>query len=165
MGPCSGKMPDEFNITWLHRGDPILNVSDLSIEASRNLGLLLDQLRYQAVKSLSNMVVIVLIKRIRVYKTKSLGQEVQQIILLRNLRKAAAQEVVYEVRQHNGLLVDKPDTLLQLQKEDGTCKDYPVGAALEATKNTLIQDSIKLLLDFSVVFGQELGLKGSRQYT
>ncbi|CAI9299062.1 unnamed protein product [Lactuca saligna] len=60
---CVVEMPDEFNITWLHRGDPIHNVSDLSIEASRNLGLLLDQLRYQFVKSLNNMVVIVLIKR------------------------------------------------------------------------------------------------------
>lgn len=58
----SGEMPDEFNIAWLRGGHPILNVSDLSIEASRNLGLLLDQLRYPAVKSLSNMVVIVLIK-------------------------------------------------------------------------------------------------------
>ncbi|CAH1427647.1 unnamed protein product [Lactuca virosa] len=41
---------------------------------------------------------------------------------------------------------------------DGTGKEYPLGAALEATKNTLIQDSIKLLLDFRVVFDQELGL-------
>ncbi|XP_071715633.1 uncharacterized protein [Rutidosis leptorrhynchoides] len=48
---------DEFNIAWLRGGHPILNVGDLSIEASKNLGLLLDQLRYPAVKS-----VIVLIK-------------------------------------------------------------------------------------------------------
>ncbi|GJY87707.1 symplekin isoform X1 [Tanacetum coccineum] len=47
---------------WLRGGHPIINVGDLSIEASRNLGLLLDQLRYPAVKSLSNIVVIVLIK-------------------------------------------------------------------------------------------------------
>ncbi|KAI3732335.1 hypothetical protein L1987_63539 [Smallanthus sonchifolius] len=53
---------DEFNIAWLRGGHPILNVADLSIEASKNLGLLLDQLRYPTVKSLSNMVVIVLIK-------------------------------------------------------------------------------------------------------
>ncbi|KAF5762617.1 putative armadillo-like helical, symplekin, symplekin/Pta1 [Helianthus annuus] len=53
---------DEFNIAWLRGGHPILNVADLSVEASKNLGLLLDQLRYPAVKSLSNMVVIVLIK-------------------------------------------------------------------------------------------------------
>lgn len=53
---------DDFNIAWLRGGHPVLNVSDLSIEASRNLGLLLDQLRYPAVKSLSNVVVIVLIK-------------------------------------------------------------------------------------------------------
>ncbi|KAK9069962.1 hypothetical protein SSX86_010360 [Deinandra increscens subsp. villosa] len=53
---------DEFNIAWLRGGHPKLNVADLSIEASKNLGLLLDQLRYPAVKSLSNMVVIVLIK-------------------------------------------------------------------------------------------------------
>ncbi|KAI3677522.1 hypothetical protein L6452_36786 [Arctium lappa] len=58
----SGEMPDEFNIAWLRGGHPILNVGNLSIEASQNLGLLLDQLRYPAVKSLSNMVVIVLIK-------------------------------------------------------------------------------------------------------
>ncbi|CAH1431347.1 unnamed protein product [Lactuca virosa] len=53
-------MPDEFNITWLHRRDPILNQ----------------------------------------YGGYCANQE-------RNLRKAAAQEVVDKVRQHNGLLVDQ----------------------------------------------------------
>ncbi|XP_076914378.1 uncharacterized protein LOC143573367 isoform X1 [Bidens hawaiensis] len=53
---------DEFNIAWLRGGHHILNVAELSAEASKNLGVLLDQLRYPAVKSLSNMVVIVLIK-------------------------------------------------------------------------------------------------------
>ncbi|GJY67806.1 symplekin isoform X1 [Tanacetum coccineum] len=60
--PADQTSADEFNIAWLRGGHPILNVGDLSTEASRNLGLLLDQLRYPAVKSLSNMVVIVLIK-------------------------------------------------------------------------------------------------------
>ncbi|CAH1421725.1 unnamed protein product [Lactuca virosa] len=49
-------------------------------------------------------------------------------------------------------------TLLQIQKEDGTSKEYPLGDALEATKNTLIQGSTKLLLDFYVVLDEELGL-------
>ncbi|CAH1429949.1 unnamed protein product [Lactuca virosa] len=49
-------------------------------------------------------------------------------------------------------------TLLQIQKEDGTCKEYPLGVVLEATKNTLIQGNTKLLLDFRVVLDQELGL-------
>ncbi|CAH1418702.1 unnamed protein product [Lactuca virosa] len=75
-----------------------------------------------------------------------------------NLRKAAAQEVDDKVRQHSGLMVDQPDTLLQIQKEDGTGKEYPLGAALEATKNILIQDSIKLLLDFRVVFLSRVGI-------
>ncbi|KAL8232547.1 hypothetical protein R6Q57_002325 [Mikania cordata] len=52
----------EFNIAWLRGGHPMLNVADLSFEASKNLGLLLDPLRFPAVKSHSNMVVIVLIK-------------------------------------------------------------------------------------------------------
>ncbi|GKA33899.1 putative reverse transcriptase domain-containing protein, partial [Tanacetum coccineum] len=60
--PADQTSSDEFNMAWLRGGHPILNVGDLSIEASRNLGLLLDQLRYPAVKSLSNIVVIVLIK-------------------------------------------------------------------------------------------------------
>ncbi|CAH1429950.1 unnamed protein product [Lactuca virosa] len=42
--------------------------------------------------------------------------------------------------------------------EDGTCKEYPLGVVLEATKNTLIQGNTKLLLDFRVVLDQELGL-------
>ncbi|CAI9293177.1 unnamed protein product [Lactuca saligna] len=75
-----------------------------------------------------------------------------------NLTKAAAQEVDGKVRQYNGLLVDQPDTLLQIQKEDGTDKEYPLVAAIESTKNTLIQDSIKLLLDLHVVLDQELGM-------
>lgn len=52
-----------FNISWLRRGHPVLNVRDLSTEASHSLGLLLDQLRSPTVKSLSNSVIIVLIKR------------------------------------------------------------------------------------------------------
>lgn len=56
-------LADEFNIAWLRGGHHILNVAELSAEASKNLGLLLDQLRYPAVKSHSNMVVILLIKR------------------------------------------------------------------------------------------------------
>lgn len=53
----------EFNISWLRRGHPVLNIGDLKIEASQSLGLLLDQLRFSYVKSLSNSVIIVLIKR------------------------------------------------------------------------------------------------------
>ncbi|KAK9290954.1 hypothetical protein L1049_009134 [Liquidambar formosana] len=55
-GNCS-----EFNISWLRGGHPVLNVGDLSIEASQSLGLLLDQLRFPTVKSLSNSMIIVLI--------------------------------------------------------------------------------------------------------
>ncbi|KAG2380723.1 uncharacterized protein HKW66_Vig0200950 [Vigna angularis] len=54
--------PVEFNISWLRRGHPVLNIGDLKIEASRSVGLLLDQLRFSNVKSLSNSVIIVLIK-------------------------------------------------------------------------------------------------------
>ncbi|KAJ8898989.1 hypothetical protein K2173_008491 [Erythroxylum novogranatense] len=58
--PHAGEL-DQFNISWFRGGHPILNVGDLSIEASKRLGLLLDQLRFPAVKSLSNLVIIVLI--------------------------------------------------------------------------------------------------------
>ncbi|KAL3038111.1 hypothetical protein AAZX31_01G111400 [Glycine max] len=54
--------PVEFNISWLGRGHPVLNIGDLSIEASHRLGLLLDLLRFPTVKSLGNSVIIVLIK-------------------------------------------------------------------------------------------------------
>lgn len=50
-----------FNISWLRRGHPILKLGDLSIEASQNLGLLLDQLRRPILKSLSTSMVVVLI--------------------------------------------------------------------------------------------------------
>ncbi|CAL1399353.1 unnamed protein product [Linum trigynum] len=51
----------EFNISWFRGGHPVLNVGDLSIEASKRLALLLDQLRPPTVKSLSNLVIIVII--------------------------------------------------------------------------------------------------------
>lgn len=51
----------EFNISWLRGCHPVLNVGDLSIEASERLGLLLDQLRLPTVKSLSSLVVVVII--------------------------------------------------------------------------------------------------------
>ncbi|KAK3019013.1 hypothetical protein RJ639_003621 [Escallonia herrerae] len=64
--PPADQTPDEiledFNISWLRGGHPVLNVGDLSVEASQSLGMLLDQLRFPTVKSLSNMMVIVLIK-------------------------------------------------------------------------------------------------------
>ncbi|XP_026660999.2 symplekin isoform X2 [Phoenix dactylifera] len=50
-----------FNISWLRGGHPLLNVGDLAMEASQSLRLLLDQLRFPQVKSLSNSIVIVLI--------------------------------------------------------------------------------------------------------
>ncbi|KAL0347436.1 UNVERIFIED_CONTAM: hypothetical protein Scaly_1759600 [Sesamum calycinum] len=53
---------EEFNVSWLRGGHPILNVRDLSAEASQNLGLLLDQLRFPSLKSHSYLVMIVLIK-------------------------------------------------------------------------------------------------------
>lgn len=59
--------PVEFNISWLGRGHPVLNIGDLSIEASHRLGLLLDLLRFPTVKSLGNSVIIVLIKRYLIF--------------------------------------------------------------------------------------------------
>lgn len=56
-----GKRP-VFNISWLRRDHPVLNIGDMSMEASNSLGLLLDQLRFPTVKSLGNSVIIVLIK-------------------------------------------------------------------------------------------------------
>ncbi|KAH7841466.1 hypothetical protein Vadar_030192 [Vaccinium darrowii] len=51
----------EFNISRIRGGHPLLNVIDLSIEASQSLGLLLDELRLPMVNSLSNSMIIVLI--------------------------------------------------------------------------------------------------------
>lgn len=50
-------------MSWLRGGHPVLNVGDLSMEASQSLGLLLDQLRFPTVKSVSNLMIIVLINR------------------------------------------------------------------------------------------------------
>ncbi|KAI3939281.1 hypothetical protein MKW92_051353 [Papaver armeniacum] len=64
--PCQsseGKI-EGFSISWLRGGHPVLNVADLSMEASQSLGLLLDQLRFPTVKSLSNLTIIVLINRL-----------------------------------------------------------------------------------------------------
>lgn len=54
---------DGFNMAWLRGGHPVLNVGDSSMEASKSLGLLLDQLRYSKGKSLNNSAMIVLINR------------------------------------------------------------------------------------------------------
>ena len=54
---------DGFNMAWLRGGHPVLNVGDSSTEASKSLGLLLDQLRYSKGKSLNNSAMIVLINR------------------------------------------------------------------------------------------------------
>lgn len=53
--------PVGFNISSLRGGHPVLNIGDLSVEASQRLGLLVDQLRFPTVKSLGSSVIIVLI--------------------------------------------------------------------------------------------------------
>lgn len=60
--PTSGNSM-EFNVSWLRGGHPVLSVGDLSNEASKSLGLLLDQLRFPTVKSLSSLTIIVLVNR------------------------------------------------------------------------------------------------------
>lgn len=67
--PSEGKFV-EFNISWLRGGHPVLNVGDLSIQASQSLGLLLDQLRFPTVKSISNSMIIVLINSLSVIARK-----------------------------------------------------------------------------------------------
>ncbi|KAI3693807.1 hypothetical protein L1987_76759 [Smallanthus sonchifolius] len=49
------------------------------------------------------------------------------------------------------------DTLLQIQK-DGLGVEYPLMAALEASRNTLIQGSIKVLSDIRNLLDEDLGL-------
>ncbi|KAL0680428.1 hypothetical protein Bca4012_047275 [Brassica carinata] len=51
----------DFNISILRGGHPVLNIGDLSIEASQKLALLLDQLRHPAAKSLNSSTIIFLI--------------------------------------------------------------------------------------------------------
>ncbi|CAM0151620.1 unnamed protein product [Urochloa decumbens] len=50
-----------FNVAWLRGGHPLLNVGDLAMEASQNLGLLLEQLKSPKVKSLSTSMTIVFV--------------------------------------------------------------------------------------------------------
>ncbi|KAI8557021.1 hypothetical protein RHMOL_Rhmol05G0301600 [Rhododendron molle] len=61
LHPASEEKLVEFNISWIRGGHPMLNVGDLSIEASQSLGLLLDELRLPMVNSLTNSMIIVLI--------------------------------------------------------------------------------------------------------
>lgn len=53
---------EQFNVSWLRGGHPVLDIGDLSVKASQSLGLLLDQLRSPAVKSITNLMIIVVIK-------------------------------------------------------------------------------------------------------
>ncbi|MQL92868.1 hypothetical protein Taro_025504 [Colocasia esculenta] len=55
------EMGDGFSISWVRGCHPVLNVGDLATESSQSLGMLLDQLRFPQVKSLSNSIVIVLV--------------------------------------------------------------------------------------------------------
>lgn len=61
---------EQFNVSWLRGGHPVLNVGDLSVEASQSLNLLLDQLRFPAVKSITNLMIIVLINCLSAIATK-----------------------------------------------------------------------------------------------
>lgn len=60
----------DINMSWLRKGHPLLNVGDLSVEASDRLRLLLDQLRTPTVKSLSVSMMIVLVNSLSFVATK-----------------------------------------------------------------------------------------------
>lgn len=60
---CPEGIQADFKISILRGGHPVLNIGDLSVEASQKLGLLLDQLRHPAAKSLNSSTIIVLINR------------------------------------------------------------------------------------------------------
>ncbi|MCO5605257.1 hypothetical protein L7F22_059437 [Adiantum nelumboides] len=60
--PLSQKCDNNsFNVAWLHGGHPVLDVGSLGQEASRNLSLLLDQLRGTEVLKVSGPVAVVLV--------------------------------------------------------------------------------------------------------
>ncbi|XP_055812650.1 uncharacterized protein LOC129882403 [Solanum dulcamara] len=61
---------EQFNVSWLRGGHPVLDVGDLSVKASQSLGLLLDQLRFPAVKSITNLMIIVLVNCLSAIATK-----------------------------------------------------------------------------------------------
>ncbi|KAH0739909.1 hypothetical protein KY290_038614 [Solanum tuberosum] len=61
---------EQFNVSWLRGGHPVLDIGDLSAKASQSLGLLLDQLRSPAVKSITNLMIIVVIKCLSEIATK-----------------------------------------------------------------------------------------------
>ncbi|CAH9061330.1 unnamed protein product [Cuscuta europaea] len=61
---------EEFNVSWLRGGHPILSVGELSAKASNSLSLLLDQLRFPAIKSLSYLMIIVVINSLSAIATK-----------------------------------------------------------------------------------------------
>lgn len=61
---------EQFNVSWLRGGHPVLDIGDLSGKAGQSLGLLLDQLRSPAVKSITNLMIIVVIKCLSEIATK-----------------------------------------------------------------------------------------------
>lgn len=61
---------EQFNVSWIRGGHPVLNAGDLSVKASQSLGLLLDQLRFPAVKSITNLMMIVLVNCLSAIATK-----------------------------------------------------------------------------------------------
>ncbi|CAI9285174.1 unnamed protein product [Lactuca saligna] len=114
---CVVEMQCEFNITWLHRGDAILNVS--SCEATQQHGgyCANQEVIFVFIKNFSSRdtkldtksrgLCLVPISCIAQVTSVMLSISILFFIIKRNLRKAAAQEVVNKVRQHNGLLVDQ----------------------------------------------------------
>ncbi|XP_076905474.1 vacuolar protein sorting-associated protein 51 homolog [Bidens hawaiensis] len=78
---------------------------------------------------------------------------------LQDFALEAARVVVkqYVTSLFSNLLQEISDTLLQIHK-DGTGEEYPLRAALEASKNALIQGSIKVLSDTRYLLDEDLGL-------
>lgn len=56
-------VPRGFNIAWIAGGHPFLDANALGQEASKNLGLLLNQLRAPEASSIPSPVAIVLVNR------------------------------------------------------------------------------------------------------
>ncbi|KAI7731600.1 hypothetical protein M8C21_000472 [Ambrosia artemisiifolia] len=78
---------------------------------------------------------------------------------LQDFAYEAARDVLkqYVTSLFSYLLHEISDALLQIQK-DGIGEEYPLRAALEASKNALIQGSTKVLSDIRYLLDEDLGL-------
>lgn len=123
-----------FNVAWLHGGHPVLDVGSLGQEASRNLSLLLDQLRGPEILRIPGPVAVVLVNRLVAFNKACL---LPSYVILGLIQLVYVNSLASVAKQRPSLYGRVLPVLLGLVPHCEAMKGIQVASIAQALKNAL----------------------------